>query len=174
MMTRKVFNDLKNDCRNYDPFTMYIDSYRQHESADRANARIVEHFSKTVAEYTGEDKEYSILYDCENCSGEELEVALLTYLNELGIEVEERHIWSEEEIAHLIQTNNRVLLNTFKKLNSFAVDNKFIANEDRAFLRSVASFYYKNDAITNNQAAAIRKILAKYTTELTALANKLD
>lgn len=174
MMTRKVFNDLKNDCRNYDPFTMYIDSYRQHESADRANARIEEHFSKTVAEYTGEDEEYSIPYDCENCSGEKLEAALLAYLNKLGIEVEERHIWSEEEIVHLIQTNNKVLLNALIKLDGFAVDTKFIAKEDRAFLRSVTFFYYKNNVITNDQAAAIRKIFAKYTTELTVLANKLD
>ena len=173
MMTRKVFDQLKRFCRNYDPFTQYIDSFRQKESADEANHEIEKEFNTILAEYTDE-KIFGIPWTCNNCTGETLETNLTEYLNKLGIEVEPRRIWSEEEIANLIQTNNAVLLNTFRKLDSFAVDTTFLAKGDKSYLKSVASFYYKNKAITNNQAAVIRKIFAKYTTQLTALANQFD
>ena len=172
MMKRKIFDRLKSICRAYDPFTQYIDSYKQEKEAERCNKKLNEEFQSILSEYTSDT--VSIPWQCENCHGQELEDSLLEVMKKLGIEVEPRKIWTEKEVANMIQTNNKVLLGVLRKTNFYTGRSKFIDKSDRKFLNSVFSFYLKNDNITNNQAAAIRRVFAKYTKELTELANELD
>ena len=174
MMTRKIFNQLKHLCINYDPFTQYIDSHRQKESAEKRNRRVEEEFQSILREYANAEADYFIPWRCENCHGEELEKELLKYLSELEIEVEPRHIWTEKEIEDMVQTNNQVLINVLRKTSLYTSKGAFLSKPDQKSLRTIFNFWLDNDKITNDQAATARQIFARYTSELTALANELD
>lgn len=175
MMTRKVFNRLKSICRAYDPFTQYIDSYRQQQSAERSNSKLEEEFDEIVSQYTPDGAGAYIPWDLRNCSGQELEDGLLEALNKWGIEVEPRRIWTEEEIDNLIRTNNQMLINTLKKTSIFSFNSKFLEKSDRKVIDSIFSYYLNNDSkITLKQAELARAIYIKYIPQLTELANSID
>lgn len=172
MMNRKTFKRLFDLCRNYDPFTMYIDSYKQELQAEKANAAIKKKFNEIMAEYVDEKINY-IPSGCENCYGEELEKNLTEWLNTKGVEVEPRKIWTENEISMYIQTNDTVVMKAFRKIFSFGTDTSFLAADDKKFLRSVYDQYLKKDGITEKQFFAIRKILLKYISNITVLSNQI-
>lgn len=175
IMNRKDFETLKSLCRSYDPFTQYIDSYEQELQAEENNRKINEKFDKIVSGYTGEDKSYYM--PCTNCTGEVLENNLTEWLNELGIEVEPRKVWTEQEIATLIQTNDKMLHNTIKKITGLFAPNyikELFSKSDYEFLKSIYSYYLKNNRYTTKQFLVARKKLENYTAEITKLANTIE
>ena len=50
-MDYDTFTKLFKLCRSYDPFTMYIDSYRQELQAEKANENIVKKIFNILEEY---------------------------------------------------------------------------------------------------------------------------
>lgn len=175
MMNRKDFETLKSLCRSYDPFTQYIDSYEQELQAEENNRKVNKRFNEILKSYTGEDKDYYM--PCTNCTGEILENDLTEWLNELGIEVEPRKVWTEQEIATLIQTNDKVFHNIIKKIASLFTPNyirDYFSKADYKFFSSIYSYYLKNNHYTAKQVWVARKKLANYTSKLTELANMIE
>ncbi len=94
-----------------------------------------------------------------------------------------RRVWTEEEIRHLIQTNDEVLYDGLRKLYecqtadekssaSTRVQNgKGFNSVDAKFLTSVSQFLIRTGFLTPKQKAVVRKKLVKYNKQLTAIAN---
>lgn len=172
MMNRKTFKRLFDLCRRYDPFTRYIDSYKQELQAEKANAAIEKEFNEIMAEYTDE-KNHGIPYGCENCYGEELEKNLTEWLNAKDIEVEPRKIWTEEEISTYIETNDTVVMNAFRKISALGANKSFLSDDDKKSLRSIYDQYLRKHGITEKQFFTVRKILMKYIPNITVLSNQI-
>lgn len=94
-----------------------------------------------------------------------------------------RRVWTEDEIRHLIATNDKVLINALMKLYAEQTADERSTGEtrhnngrgfngtDSRFLSSVAEFYKKRGFLTDKQKACVRRKLAKYNRQLTRLAN---
>jgi len=92
-------------------------------------------------------------------------------------------IWTEEEIKSLIQTNDTVLYRALKKLYAEQTADEQATGEtrehngkgfngiDAKFLSSVSEFLIARGFLTAKQKVATRRMLKKYTKQLTKLAN---
>lgn len=93
-------------------------------------------------------------------------------------------IWTEEEIKSLIQTNDTVLYRALKKLYAEQTADEQATGEtrehngkgfngiDAKFLSSVSEFLIARGFLTAKQKTATRRMLKKYTKQLTRLANE--
>ena len=181
VISRKEFSQLVGLCRSYDPFTQYIDSYKQEMEAVRCNEAIVKAFNEIVNKF-GIECHYSIPWTCENKGGETA-TALEKYLADKGVEVEAKKVWTDDEIKNLIQTNDKVLYGALKKLyDCQTADEKSVGDTvenngvgfngvDAPILTSIAQFLNKKGYLSDKQKALVRKKLVKYNKQLTKLAN---
>lgn len=97
--------------------------------------------------------------------------------------MEEKRVWTEEEIKELVQTNDTVLYGALKKLYACQTADEQNSKEtkehngvgfngfDAEFLSSVAEFLLKRGFLTEKQKMYTRKKLVKYNKQLTKLAN---
>lgn len=184
-MDYDTFTKLFNLCRSYDPFTMYIDSYRQELQAEEANRRVVEKISNILREY-GLGKTKLIPYTTVEVPTDEALENLKKWLLNKDIEVIEnpKRIWKQEEIKQLILSNDKMVYRSLQVLYSFQTadeksykdttekNGKGFNSVDAEFMSSCANFYQKNGYLTNRQKEIVRKKLIKYTRQLTDFANK--
>lgn len=94
-----------------------------------------------------------------------------------------KKVWTEAQIADLIQTNDTVLYRALKKLYSEQTDAEQDMGEtkerngrgfngvDSKFLSSVSEFLIKHGFLTSKQKSVTRRMLKKYNKQLTRLAN---
>ena len=92
-------------------------------------------------------------------------------------------IWTEDEIRDLVQTNDIVLYRALKKLYGEQTAGEQATGEtvehngrgfngiDSKFLSSVSEFLLKKGFLTDKQKATTRRMMKKYTKQLTRLAN---
>ena len=92
-------------------------------------------------------------------------------------------IWTEDEIRDLVQTNDTVLYRALKKLYGEQTAGEQATGEtvehngrgfngiDSKFLSSVSEFLIARGFLTEKQKATTRRMLKKYTKQLTRLAN---
>lgn len=92
-------------------------------------------------------------------------------------------IWTEDEIRDLVQTNDTVLYRALKKLYGEQTAGEQASGEtvehngrgfngiDAKFLSSVSEFLIAKGFLTAKQKTATRRMLKKYTKQLTKLAN---
>lgn len=92
-------------------------------------------------------------------------------------------IWLEEEIKHLVQTNDIVLYRAIKQLYDRQTEDEKAAGNtkhyngvgfngaDSRFMSSIAEFLIKHRFLTDKQKFVARKKMIKYTKQLTAIAN---
>ena len=184
-MDYETFETLFKLCRAYDPFTMYIDSYRQELQADAANERIYEKFNNIIKEY-GLTKQFIPYGTMVDTVKEEAKENFKTWLISHNIEVTEKkkRVWKQEEIKQLIQVNDKMLYRSLQILYSFQTadeksykdttekNGKGFNSVDAQFLSSCADFLIKNGFLTDKQKTIVRKKLIKYTKQLTEVANK--
>lgn len=184
-LSQEKFNHAVNACRNYDPFTQYIDSYRQQEQAEESNRCYDKWFIEIMLSAGVEC--YGVPFECQN-AGEQTESKLIKWLAENGVEVEQsqpkpKRVWTEEQIKHLIQTNDEVLYDALKKLyecqtadektagHTKVYNGKGFNGVDSVFLSSVSEFLLKRGFLTDKQKYIVRKKLVKYNKQLTKIAN---
>lgn len=185
-INRALFKQMVGKCRSYDPFTQYIDSYRQEREAVHHNKQLDRDFDDIMTalgiEYSG-----GIPIECVN-EGAKTEECVERFLKMWNISVENepvpaKRVWTEQEIRELVQTNDKVLYGALKNLyaqqtaDEQAIGETRIHNNvgfngaDSKFLSSVAEFLKKTGFLTDKQKAVTRKKLVKYTKQLTRLAN---
>lgn len=94
-----------------------------------------------------------------------------------------KRIWTEDEIKHYIQTNDKSLYGALKKLYACQTADEQNSGEtkenngkgfnglDAPILSSFCEFLNKTGFLTPKQKILARKKLVKYTKQLTALAN---
>lgn len=181
-ISRKELNELTHICREYDPFTQYIENYTQMERKQENN-RCLDKWFMEVMLNLGVDVR-GIPFSLKN-KGSDTQDAVIKWLSENGIGVEEdnKRVWTEEEIRYLIQTNDKVLYGALKKLYEKQTEDEQQLGEtthtngvgfngvDSRFLSSVAEFLIKNGFLTIKQKSAVRKRLIKYNKQLTRIAN---
>lgn len=92
--------------------------------------------------------------------------------------------WTEQEIHRLVQTNDRALYGALMELyrRQTASEQKARTTRERNgrgfnapdanFLTSVAIYFRNHGYLTFNQRIVTRKKIAKYTKQLTKIANK--
>lgn len=185
-MSNEIFEAIYKRCRAYDPFTHMIDSYRQEVSAEEANERVMISINNILKEFGIEMD--SIPYKVDRSTPEkEARDSLRKWLTDHNIHLEsetkEKRIWTEEEIKNYIQTNDKVLYNGLKKLyecqtadeqaegRTSHANGKGFNGVDGPFLSSLSEFLLKKGYLTAKQKASARKLLVKYTKQLTDLAN---
>lgn len=184
-MDYDTFTKLFKLCRSYDPFTMYIDSYRQELQAEKANENIVKKIFNILEEY--EIQTNIIPYGTTvDVSTEEALINLKQWLRDKNVMVleKERRIWKQDEIKQLILINDKMVYRSLQVLYSFQTadeksykdtterNGKGFNSVDAEFMSSCANFYQKNGYLTNRQKEIVRKKLIKYTRQLTDFANK--
>ena len=98
-------------------------------------------------------------------------------------EIAPKKVWTEAEIQNLIQTNDTVMYRALKKLYAEQTSDEKRSGEtrerngrgfngvDSRFLSSVSEFLIQRGFLTTKQKAATRRMLKKYNTQLTRLAN---
>ena len=179
-MNQEQFKKLVLICKRFDPFTQYIDNYTQMKQADANNEILEKEYQEIV-------KPYGITQWWVPCTndGEKTEENLKQWLlsHEVSVEQEVKRIWTEEEIKHLVQNDDRVLYRALKKLYSCQTSDEQNSAEtthkngagfnalDAEFLTSVSKFLLKNGYLTPKQKVIVRKKLVKYNKQLTRLAN---
>lgn len=94
-----------------------------------------------------------------------------------------KRLWTEEEIKILVQTNDEVLYRALKKLYECQTadekrsgctkeyNGKGFNSVDAKFMTSVSEFLIKVGYLTEKQKVATRKVIIKYTKQLTRIAN---
>lgn len=181
-ISRKELNELTNICREYDPFTQYIENFSQMERKQENN-RCLDKWFMEVMLNLGVDVR-SIPSFLTN-KGNDTQDAIVKWLSENGIEVEEenKRVWTEEEILYLIQTNDKVLYGALKKLYEKQTEDEQQYGEtthsngvgfngvDSRFLSSVSEFLIARGFLTDKQKVIVRKKLIKYNKQLTRIAN---
>lgn len=97
--------------------------------------------------------------------------------------MENKRIWTEDEIKNYIQTNDTVLYGALKKLyacqtadeqatgDTHVVNGAGFNGLDAPILSSMAEFLLKTGFLTPKQRVIVRKKLVKYNKQLTKLAN---
>ena len=180
IMTQEQFNTLVKICKRYDPFTQYIDDYKQMKQADENNKKLEEQYQEIVKAYGIEQW----WVPCTN-DGAETEANLTQWLLAHDVTVEEkaRRVWTAEEIKNLVQTSDKVLYGALKKLYACQTADEQNSGEttyangagfnaiDAEFLTSCSQFLLKNGFLTDKQKVIVRKKLVKYNKQLTMLAN---
>ena len=192
VMSTNNYNSLLGCISGYDHYTSYIENGRQQLSAERHNSELVERF-KNIAGMTGYG-EFQFPYITGD-SMEALDTQLRAWLRERNIVVEQKlpekteepkptkRVWTEDEIKHLVQTNDKVLYGALKNLyNCQTSDEKTCEHTshqngagfnkvDAQVLTSITEFLIKTGFLTSKQKELVRKKLVKYTGQLTRLAN---
>lgn len=179
-MTQEQFKKLVLICKRFDPFTQYIDDYKQMKQADANNEILKEQYQEIV-------KPYGITQWWVPCTneGEKTAEHLMQWLliHEVSVEPEAKRVWTEEEIKTLVQTKDKVLYGALKKLYACQTADEQSSAEtthsngvgfnalDAEFLTSCSQFLLKNGYLTDKQKAVVRKKLVKYNKQLTRLAN---
>ena len=181
-MTRANFNTLVGICKGYDPFTNYIDNYRQQVQAENFNKQLKQEFDAIMAQFG-----IKAFMPCTN-DGAETENNLIQWLASHDITVEPEQVkakrqWTEDEIKNLIQTNDKVLYGALKKLYACQTADEQSTAEtthangagfnavDAQFLTSVSQFLISKGFLTDKQKVIVRRKLVKYNRQLTRLAN---
>lgn len=182
-ISQKEFNQLVSLCSQYDPFTQYIDSYKQEIQAEKYNTALSEAFNEVISKFGIEG--HGIPYGCQN-KGRETATEVEKYLTDNGVVVEQKQkrVWTAEEIKELIQTNDKVLYGALKNLYACqTADEKSMGDTvesngvgfngvDAPILSSMAEFLNKRGYLTDKQKVIVRKKLVKYNKQLTKLANR--
>lgn len=103
--------------------------------------------------------------------------------DDVPAEKENKRVWTEEEIKVLVQTNDEVLYRALKKLydcqtadekrsgHTKEYNGKGFNSVDAKFMTSVSEFLIKVGYLTEKQKVATRKVIIKYTKQLTRIAN---
>lgn len=181
MMKRNTVKKLVSICAEYDPFTQYIESYRQEEAANERNRRLTEKFVEIMAE-EGVDVKY-IPFEFQNVRKDNLVGKLEEWLVKNGVEVEAKRVWTEDEIKMYVQTNDKVLYGALLKLyaqqtadeqtdgNTKYYNGVGFNGADAKIMSSFAQFLKRTGFLTDKQKAVARKKLVKYNRQLTRLAN---
>ena len=178
-MKKATVKKLVQICAAYDPFTQYIENYKQEEAAVARNKELLNQF-KTIMADAGVAVE---MIPFTNVREDELVGKIEKWLEEKGVQIESR-VWTEEEIRTYIQTNDKVLYGAIKKLyDEQTIDEKVVGKTrhcnnvgfngtDSKFMSSVAEFLIRKGYLTEKQKFAARKRMVKYTKQLTRLANR--
>lgn len=192
-MSKETFDKVFKLCRDYDPFTQYIDDYHQMCEAEEMNKKICAELDEILADF---GLNYSVIW-CGVDRGHKVDEAQQNLRNSIeseGVELEDddddeelpkakKRTWTADEIRNLVQTNDTVLYRALKKLYQQQTDDEQLDGQtshhngagfnsiDSKFLSSVSEFLIKRGYLTPNQKAATRKLLGKYTNQLTRLAN---
>lgn len=184
-MNIEVFNKLMNLCKNYDPFTQYIDNYNQMKSAEKANESYENRFKEIMAEYTDKNI-YGVPWNCQNCRSKELEDNLTKYLADLGIEVEKptKKIWTAEDMKNilnkyddqvgkaLVKLYARQTIDEQKDHETKEYNNIGFNGVDAPILTSFAEFYQKKGFLSQKQLVIARKKIMKYANQLCSIVNE--
>ena len=112
-MKKATVKKLVQICVAYDPFTQYIENYKQEEAAEARNDKLTEQFKSIMAE-AGVDVKY-IPFEFTNVREDKLVGQVEKWLEENGVQIEVK-VWTEEEIKVYVQTNDKVLYGAIKKL----------------------------------------------------------
>lgn len=178
-MKKATVKKLAQICAAYDPFTQYIENYKQEEAAVTRNKELLNQFKAIMADA-------GVVVDMipfTNVRKDELIGKLEKWLEEKGIQIEVK-VWTEDEIKTYVQTNDKVLYGAIKKLyDEQTVDEKEAGQTkhynnigfngaDSKFMSSIAEFLIRRGYLTDKQKFAARKRMVKYTKQLTRLANK--
>ena len=184
-ISRNDFEQMVKCIRAYDPFTQYIEDYKQEQEANRKNDKLDDDFTELMKPYNPDI--VGIPFRLMNLGGE-TEHEFVEWLGNKGLVVEERKqeqkkVWTEDEIKELVQKNDTVLYGALKKLYGLqtADEKKAGATKhyngvgfngaDSKFLSSVSEFLIRKGFLTDKQKVVTRKKIAKYTKQLTRLAN---
>lgn len=183
-ISKENFEKLFSLCRAYDPFTMYIDNYRQEVQAEKSNKAIMEKFSNVVKENYNIEVSFLPYKTTTEYSVDEAKIALKEWLLKNNVEIEnKKRVWNKNEIKVLVQTNDKVLYGSLKALYDCQTadeksckdtkehNGKGFNGVDAEFLSSCAEFLIKNGFLTPKQKIIVRRKLIKYNNQITKLAN---
>lgn len=93
-------------------------------------------------------------------------------------------VWTEQEIKHLIESNDTMVIRSVKTLYQYQTQDEQIAEHtkvknhvgfnafDAEFLTSIAKQILNGGNLSTNKIRICRKKLTKYTKQLTKIANK--
>lgn len=184
---RETFELIFRKCRDFDPFTHMIDSYRQEKSAEETNEKILNNINVILAEFDLTMNYIPFGVDRVNPE-KKARIHLIEWFNSNGIHLEPKkeeakRVWTEDKVKELIQTNDKVLYGALKKLYAEQTADEQSDGQtshangagfngvDSPFLSSCSEFLLKKGYLTGKQKASVRKLLVKYNKQLTRLAN---
>lgn len=165
----------------YDRYPQYIEDGKQYDAACRQNDECVAGAEKILAKYGIEDKAHFIVSNFDDYATRDEKFA--TWLSDMGVPLAARRVWTEDEIRHLVATNDKVLYGALMKLYAEQTSDEQANGEtrhhngrgfngtDSRFLSSVAEFLKKRGFLTDKQKYCVRRKLVKYNKQLTRLAN---
>lgn len=102
---------------------------------------------------------------------------------QLNASTKPKRVWTEDEMKHLVQTNDKVLYGALKRLYECQTADEQSMGEtrdangvgfngaDSRILSSMAEFLKKTGFLTPKQRVVVRKKLVKYNKQLVRLAN---
>lgn len=97
--------------------------------------------------------------------------------------MDNKRVWTSEEIKELVQTNDKVLYGALKKLYACQTADEQACREtqhqngvgfnacDGNILTGISQFLIAHGFLSDKQKTLVRKKLVKYTKQLTMLAN---
>ena len=184
-MTRETVKKLAKLANNYDPYTRYIEDLDQEIQAERRNKEITEEFNKII-QSEGVDYNDGVPFELRrDMKIEDWSAEVIKWLKKKNIVIEEKpkRVWTSDEIKNLVQTNDKVLYGALRKLYACQTADEKATKEanhkngagfngvDAPILTSMCEFLEKAGFLTVKQKSLARKKLAKYTKQLTVLAN---
>ena len=185
-MNKKTFDLIFNICRNYDPFTIYIENYRQEESAKKANAKYIEKLNEILSEYINEEIKY-IPYGVDRSNkSDDAKKALIEWLNKKDIEVEKpaKKTWTAEDMKQILNKYDDQVGKALVKLYAYQTideqkdhetkehNNVGFNGADAPILSSFAEFYQKRGFLSQKQLVIARKKIMKYANQLCNIVNQ--
>ena len=102
---------------------------------------------------------------------------------ETRIMAEGKHVWKVDEIKYLLNTNDKMLMRSLKKLYECQTADEQAGKEtshvngmgfnkpDSQFMTSVAEFMLARGYLTEKQKSVVRRKIMKYAKQLTRIAN---
>lgn len=193
-ITTKDFDKIFKLCRSYDPFTQYIDSYTQEQQAKANNDRICDELDAFFKALKLDAINHSVIWLADNSKpADKAEQNLRVFLESCNVAIVDaapapapakaKHVWTEDEIAKLVQTNDKVTCNALAKLYACQTADEQAIGETRVqngmgfngadsrILSSMAEFFKKTGFLTPKQLVVVRRKLVKYNKQLTRIAN---
>lgn len=185
-INRALFKQIVGTCRAYDPFTQYIDDWKQAKSAEAYNRQLDKDFND-IMESLGVEWCGGVPRHATN-EGGKTEQIVEEFLHGMGVDVEPeqaqaKRVWTEQEIRDLVQVNDKVLYGALRQLYACQTADEQRAGQtkeyngvgfngaDSRILSSFAEFLAKAGFLTEKQKVIARRKLVKYTKQLTRLAN---
>lgn len=178
IMTNEEFERLVSDCRVFDPFTQYIDNYRQEKEAEAMNAVCVEEFCEIIGNYI--DGVVRIPDEFTNCRYVKTE--LRKWLSDHDVQVATK-VWTEDEIKNLLQTDTKFLCRALKRLyerqtveeksskDTHVVNGRGFNKIDAELLSGICEWGMAHGKLTDKQVEIVRKRIMKYAKQLASIAN---